>query len=409
MLHRGRRVGSVFLAEKEGGREFTREDEETLALFASQAAMAIANAQRHREEQRARAGLETLVDTSPVGVVVFDAATGLPRSLNREARRIVDSLRDPEQRLEDLLEGVTFRRADGRVVSLREFPMAGLLSIGETVRAEEIVLRAPDGRSVTVLLNATPIRTGEGIVESVVVTMQDLADVAELERLRAEFLAMVSHELRIPLTSIKGSAATILDSVADLDPAVVRQFVRIMRDQADHMNELVSDLLDVARIETGALPVSPEPAETAALVDRARERLPQRRGPEQPGDRRGPGPAPGVGGPAAHRAGAGQPADQRGPPLAGVVGDPGERRAGGCTRGGIGFRPGAGASPPRVCPACSASSRWPSPGSRGATPAWGWPSARGSWRPTGAASGPRATVWAWAPASPSPCPRWRPP
>ena len=270
VLHRGRRVGSVFLAEKEGGREFTREDEETLALFASQAAMAIANAQRHREEQRARAGLETLVDTSPVGVVVFDAATGLPRSLNREARRIVDSLRDPEQRLEDLLEVVTFRRADGRVVSLREFPMAGLLSIGETVRAEEIVLRAPDGRSVTVLLNATPIRSGEGIVESVVVTMQDLADVAELERLRAEFLAMVSHELRIPLTSIKGSAATILDSVADLDPAVVRQFVRIMRDQADHMNELVSDLLDVARIETGALSVSPEPAETAALVDRAR-------------------------------------------------------------------------------------------------------------------------------------------
>ena len=270
VLHRGRRVGSVFLAEKEGGLEFTREDEETLALFASQAAMAIANAQRHREEQRARAGLETLVDTSPVGVVVFDAATGLPRSLNREARRIVDSLRDPEQRLEDLLEVVTFRRGDGRVVSLREFPMAGLLSIGETVRAEEIVLRAPDGRSVTVLLNATPIRSGEGIVESVVVTMQDLADVAELERLRAEFLAMVSHELRIPLTSIKGSAATILDSVADLDPAVVRQFVRIMRDQADHMNELVSDLLDVARIETGALSVSPEPSEMAALVDRAR-------------------------------------------------------------------------------------------------------------------------------------------
>ena len=101
-------------------------------------------------------------------------------------------------------------------------------------------------------------------------TLQDMAEVRELERLRAEFLAMVSHELRIPLSSIKGSATTILDSVADLDPAVVRQFVRIMRDQADNMNALVSDLLDVARIETGALPVNPEPAEVAALVDRAR-------------------------------------------------------------------------------------------------------------------------------------------
>ena len=47
MLHLGQRVGSVFLAEKEDGEEFTLEDEETLALFAAQAALAIANARRH--------------------------------------------------------------------------------------------------------------------------------------------------------------------------------------------------------------------------------------------------------------------------------------------------------------------------------------------------------------------------
>ena len=81
---------------------------------------------------------------------------------------------------------------------------------------------------------------------------------------------MVSHELRAPLTSIKGSASTVLGSSSDLDAGVVRQFFRIIEDQADHMHDLVSDLLDVARIETGTLPVSPEPAEVAVLVDRAR-------------------------------------------------------------------------------------------------------------------------------------------
>ena len=239
-------------------------------LFASQAAMAIANARRHREERRARADLETLIDTSPVGVAVFDAVKGAPVSFNREARRIVDSLRNPDQSPEQLLEVMICKRADGREVSLREFPMAELMSTGETVRAEEIVMRVPDGRSVTVLLNATPTLSEEGTVESVVFTLQDMADVQELERLRAKFLAMVSHELRTPLTSIKGSASTIMDSGTDLDPAVVRQFVRIIGDQADHMNALVSDLLDVARIETGTLPVGPEPAEVAVLVDRAR-------------------------------------------------------------------------------------------------------------------------------------------
>ena len=61
---------------------------------------------------------------------------------------------------------------------------------------------------------------------------------------------MVSHELRGPLTSIKGSAATVLGSTADLDPAVICQFFQIIGSQADHMNQLVSDLLDVVGIES---------------------------------------------------------------------------------------------------------------------------------------------------------------
>ena len=165
VLHLGQRVGSVFLAEKEGGQEFTREDEDTLVMFAAQAAMALANARRHREERRARAWLETLVDTSPVGVAVFDATTGAPASFNREAMRIMDSLRDPGQSPVDLLNTATFRRADGREFSLQEFPLAGLLSTGETVHAEEIVLRVPDGRSMTLLHNPTPIIGEEGAVD----------------------------------------------------------------------------------------------------------------------------------------------------------------------------------------------------------------------------------------------------
>ena len=267
---RGVRAGNLYLSDKEGGGEFTQDDEETLAMFASHAAMAIANARRHREEQRARAYLETLIDTSPVGVVVFNAGTGVPVSLNREGRRLVDGLTNPGQTAEQLLDVLSFRRADGREISLREFPLAEALSTGETVRAEEIVIGVPDGRSVSVLLNATAIRSEEGQVESVVVTLQDMTALEELDRLRAEFLGMVSHELRAPLTSIKGSAATVLGSTADLDPAVVRQFFRIIEDQADHMHDLVADLLDVARIETGTLPVDPEPAEVAVLVDRAR-------------------------------------------------------------------------------------------------------------------------------------------
>ena len=186
MRHRGVNVGNFFLAEKEGGEEFTSADEEVLLLFAAQAATAIANARAHREERRARADLEALIETSPVGVVVFDAETGEPVSFNREAQRIVAGLSVPGRPVGELLETITFRRADGREISLAEFPLAQQLSSSDTVRTEEITLSVPDGRSVTTLVNVTPIQAAGDAVRSVVVTMQDLAPFEELERLRTE-------------------------------------------------------------------------------------------------------------------------------------------------------------------------------------------------------------------------------
>ena len=268
--HGGERVGNIFLAEIGVGKAFSAADEETLVMFACQAALVIANARRYRDEQRARNDLETLINTSPVGVVVFDAEAGVPVSFNQEARRIASSLQIPGRPVEELLEVITCRRADGREIALDEFPLAQALSTGEMVRLEEIVMEVPDGRSVKTLINATPIHSQEGVVESVVVTMQDMTPLEELEQLRAEFMGMVSHELQTPLTSIRGSANTLLDEASSLDPAEMRQFHRIISDQADRMRSLIRDLLDVARIETGTLSVAPEPSDTATLVDEAR-------------------------------------------------------------------------------------------------------------------------------------------
>ena len=272
ILHQGVRSGQICVGSDEPGREFTKEDEETLVMFASQAALVIANARAYREERQARADLETLVNTSPVGVVVLDARTGAPVSFNREAARLVEGLLDEGQRPVDLLNEVTCVRSDGREVSLREFPLAELLSSGDTVRAEEITLRVADGRSVNLLLNASPIHAKDGRVASFVITLQDLTPLEEQERLRAEFLAMVSHELRTPLATVKGSTTSLLSS-PDMDPAVAAQFHRITDQQVDHMQYLIGDLLDVARIETGTLPVNSEPTDLRLLVEEAMDRF----------------------------------------------------------------------------------------------------------------------------------------
>ena len=90
-----------------------------------------------------------------------------------ELRREIEELRERNSRLSSAilrinsslevntvqLEVITCRRADGQEVSLQEYPLAQTLSTNTTVRAEEIVLRVPDDRSVTTLVNVTPIRS----------------------------------------------------------------------------------------------------------------------------------------------------------------------------------------------------------------------------------------------------------
>ena len=270
MHRRGLHIGNFYLVEKQGGRTFTDEDEEVLVLFASQAATAIANARTHREERRARADLEALVDTSPVGVAVFDAATGRPVSFNNEAKRIVEPLRSSGQTHEQLLDFIKLRRADGEEIALSEVPIAGHLSRASRIRAEKFVLSVPDGHSVATLVNVTPIKSADDRVVSVVVTMQDLAPLEEMDKRRTEFVSMVSHELRAPLASISGSVSALLETWETLHPAEMREYFRLIKGQANHMRSLVSDLLDAGRVETGTLSVTSEPHALATLVETAR-------------------------------------------------------------------------------------------------------------------------------------------
>ena len=119
------------------------------------------------------------------------------------------------------------------------------------MRAEEILISVPDGRRVSAIINATPILSEEGSVGSVVVTLQEPPPIRELGRQRTEFLDLVSQELLGPLTSIRGSAAAVLKDLTRLDLDKARQFFSLVEWQADRMQGLIWDLLELARIEAG--------------------------------------------------------------------------------------------------------------------------------------------------------------
>ena len=84
------------------------------------------------------------------------------------------------------------------------------------------------------------------------------------------FPGLVSHELRQPLAAIKGAATWLLEDAPALDPDETRAFHRIIVEQSGHLQDLLSDLLDAGRIDSGTLSIAPEPSELGELVERAR-------------------------------------------------------------------------------------------------------------------------------------------
>ncbi len=218
------------------------------------------------ETERQR--LETLVSTSPVGVVAVDADNETILLINREAQRLL-GVHEPGDRLEQYERAARRETPDGRELSPDDLPIRRALIKGETVRAEEVHFKFDDGRTVPTLMNATPIYADDGHVSAAFVVIQDVSPLEELEKLRSEFLGIVSHELRTPLTAIKGSAATVLGSPTPFDMQEIREFFQIIDEQADRLRDLVSNLLDMTRIEAGSLSVTPEPMDLRDAVNDA--------------------------------------------------------------------------------------------------------------------------------------------
>jgi signal transduction histidine kinase len=111
-----------------------------------------------------------------------------------------------------------------------------------------------------------PERQGSGT--SLVVTARDVTAELEAEQMKRDFVATVSHELRTPLTPLKGLLQSLNNGLVEDSPQARREYDAIMLRQAERLERLISDLLDVSRIEAGHLSMDAAPVELGALLER---------------------------------------------------------------------------------------------------------------------------------------------
>ena len=143
--------------------------------------------------------------------------------------------------------------------------MASLAMEGRIKVEEEIQIEHPSFKILRV--QAVGLPNGRNGICGVLV-FHDVTEVRRLENIRREFVANVSHELKTPLTSIKGFIETLLSGAAK-DPVRSESFLKIMEEDAERLSRLISDILELSQIESGEAPLAAEPLEFASEFEGA--------------------------------------------------------------------------------------------------------------------------------------------
>ena len=193
----------------------------------------------------------------PDGVVTVDAQ-GLIDFANRRAG-VVSGTPPEELRGQTLAEGLPFRDLQGRLWWDVADPWR-TLSIVKGHRERMLVL--PNGR--TVLLTAKYLRQPDGAILAVVLGMRDAAGRMRAERAMADLLTTVAHELRSPIAGVTGFSRTLLQHWDRIEDEDRRTMLRTIQGDAERVSRLISELLDVSRIDAHSLQIRPRPVDIQA-------------------------------------------------------------------------------------------------------------------------------------------------
>jgi len=257
---------------------FTREDVSMLSAFADQGAIAVTNSRLYerlnREKQEtARLYQSVREKSSELEAILWGIGDGV-------------LVTDPQLRL-TMLNPVAARifAVRGRVAHgtpLTEVvPNETLLELlEETLEGEESLLvreislgDGREGQEKIYQALATTIGRDEGTVQGVVAVLRDITGQKELERMKSNFLSVVSHELKTPLHSIKGFVDIILMGKTGDITETQRDFLNTVRTQTDHLQSLIQDLLEFSRLESGQVKLRLEAVSIAGIAGRVLDNL----------------------------------------------------------------------------------------------------------------------------------------
>lgn len=260
---RGNPLGALYLGMRRR-RTFLREEADLVGQLASLAAVVLDNARQfeaereaHQRAERAEARLHMIVEHEPEAVVVISPNRRVTTA-NTAASRLFFGRDDQRLAGRSYPFGATFLTPEGKRLPADEWPIARCLAGEGPCLGVELVLQRPDNTRIPVLVNAVLIPPSPSDPGGAVAVLQDISRLKEVEQLKNDFMAMISHDLKSPLTTIKGLASSVLLNAEGEHATIPVDWARVIEAEVDRLTELVDNLLDMSRIESGAMPLDVE-------------------------------------------------------------------------------------------------------------------------------------------------------
>jgi PAS domain S-box-containing protein len=241
-------IGVIYVF-RTSGTAFSANDRQVLSSFADQAAIAVRNASLYQQVSAEKRRLDAIIEHSADGVMILDCQ-GHITVFNR-ALAAMTGWRPEDAIGRPCHEVLKLRDRRGEDICKSDCPLRGL-SPGADLYVEGDIERA-GGAVVSVGITYSPLYDEEDRLISIIANVHDITRFREAEEIKSTFISVISHELKTPVSLIKGYAGTLRREDAQWDEETVREGLAIIEEESDRLDRLISDLLDASRAQAGSL------------------------------------------------------------------------------------------------------------------------------------------------------------
>lgn len=275
-------VGNLYLCDRIDGQPFNDQDLAVVGFLAVHAAAAIDRARlyaqieasrRSAEEQRDQ--LRSLMDNLPSGVIIQSAADQQVEMANVTAMRLFFGTNLVPATVPVYERDFTLMRESGELVPRNQQP-AARAARGETIRNMQLLLRKQNGQVVPVLVQAGPLRDSDGEIIRAVVVLQDITALRQAEQLKDDFISLISHELRTPITAVYGGSHLLANQWESIPEETTKELLNDIVVESERLNQMLENLLSINAIRAGRLEPETEPVMIDQLCRRVAKDIARR-------------------------------------------------------------------------------------------------------------------------------------